>query len=354
MEISPLFPPAELTGFVNRILEELPINDHKGEQFFPNAFTGSDSWTTGLQSARDFTSEAEYRAWNTESSVGERPGLFRISGNIVPISRKIPLNEEMIRLLKNARTMGVPDIVRTQVFNDAEALIRMVRNRVERARWEVVDKATFTIGNPGGGTYPATEHGLQMQVDYLRDSGNRFAVATKWDQPSADPLSDELDLIQSAAGDGKDLAGGVMVASLATIIALCKNDAYRRAYASFREFDRLTPGQLNTVRIEWGLPSIVRMDAKSKRRLASNTDSNVAMADPKRAYFLPSNQVGQTLWGPSSYVGEDAIGMTGSNGGPIIFFAKTVDPLTYWTVIDAPVIPVLFQPNDTYSVQVLT
>jgi hypothetical protein len=353
MEITPLFPPAELTSFINRILEDQTINDHHGEEIFPNAFTGSDSWTTGLQSARDYTEEAEYRSWNTESSIGSRPGLFRITGNIVPMSRKLPLPEETIRLLKNAGTMGVPDIVRTKIYDDASTLIRQVRNRVERARWEVLDKATFTIGNPGGATYPATEHGLQMHVDYLRDSGNRFAVSTKWDQGGSDPLTDELNLMQAASDKGIDLAGGAMYASLSIITTLCLNSVYRNAYNSIRAQARLTPQQLNEVRQEWGLPRIVRMDAKGKRR-GTSADVTAAFLDPKRAVFVPANQVGQTLWGPSSYVGEDGIGLTGSNGGPVLFVGRTIDPLTYWTVIDAPVIPVLFQPNDTYSVLVLT
>jgi hypothetical protein len=243
--------------------------------------------------------------------------------------------------------------VRQQVFNDAERLARMVRNRVERARWEVIDSATFTIGNPGGVTYPATENGLQMRVDYARTAGNRYSVSVFWDAGSPTPLADELTLIQTAGDAGVDLAGGVMVASQAIINALAKSTDYRNAYNSFRAFAQLTPAQLNEVRNDWGLPRIVRLDAKSKRRTSAATDSVVSVADPKRAYFLPSNAVGQTLWGPSAYAGEAEV-QTGQNGGPIVFVMKTLDPLTYWTVIDAPVIPVLFQPNDTYSVKVLT
>ena len=351
--ISPLFPPAQLTRYVQRIIEDLPINEHLGEQFFPTQFTPNDNWTTGLQSNRDYTEEAEYRAWNTESTIGSRPGLMRISGNLVPISRKIPLHEDYIRLLKNASANQVPDIVVQQVFNDAARLARMVRNRIERARWEVIDLATFTIGNPGGATYPATENGLQMRVDYARTAGNRYSVSVFWDTGSPTPLADELTLIQTAGDAGVDLSGGVMVASQAIINALAKSTDYRNAYNSFRAFNQLTPAQLNEVRNDWGLPRIVRLDAKSKRRTSASTDSVVPVADPKRAYFLPANQVGQTLWGPSAYAGEPEV-QAGGNGGPVVFVMKTLDPLTYWTVIDAPVIPVLFQPNDTYSVKVLT
>lgn len=351
--ISPLFPPAQLTRYVQRILEELPINEHLGETFFPTQFTASDNWTTGLQSNRDYTEEAEYRAWNTESTIGSRPGLFRITGNLVPISRKLPLHEDYIRMLKNAGPNQVPDIVVQQVFNDAARLARMVRNRVERARWEVVDLATFTIGNPGGATYAATENGLQMRVDYTRAGGNRYSVGTFWDAGSPTPLADELTLIRNAADAGVDLAGGVMVASQAIINALALSSDYRNAYPSFRAAAILPLSQINEVRNVWGLPQIVRLDAKVKRRLGNNTDSVVPVADAKRAYFLPSTAVGQTLWGPSAYAGEPEV-QTGQNGGPIVFVMKTLDPLTYWTVIDAPVIPVLFQPDDTYSVKVLT
>lgn len=350
--ISPLFPPAELTRYAQRVLEDLPINDHYGETLFPNRFTPNDNWTTGLQTTRDYTEEAEYRTWNTESTTGSRPGLMRITGNLVPISRRLPLQEDYIRMLRNSRERGVPDEVRTQIFNDVDRLVRMVRNRIERARWEVVDLATFTIGNPGGVTYPATENNLQMRVDYARAVGNRFTVTTKWDA-GGDPLTDELALIQSASDAGINLSDGVMVASQAVITALCKNAVYRDAYDTIRARTRLTEGQLNEIRSDWGLPRIVRYDAKVKRR-GTSADVIVPMVDAKRAYFVPANEVGETLWGPSVYSGEPEAQGAGSQGGPVVFVMKTLDPLTYWTVIDAPAIPVLFQPNDTWSVGVLT
>jgi Phage major capsid protein E len=348
--IIPVIPPAELTAYARRVLEELPVNDHLGEQFFPNAFSGSDNWTTGIQTDRDWTEEAEYRAWNTESTIGSRPGLFRITGNVVPISRKIPLQEDMIRIMRNASANNVPEQVRTQIFNDVDRLIRMVRNRIERARWEVVDKATFTIGNPGGVTYAATEHGLQMQVDFLRAAGNRFAVATKWDA-AGDPLSDILAILQTARNAGQSI--GALVVSQAGITALCKNAIIRDLFPTIRSQTRLSEGQLGQLFSEWGLPPILRYDAQSKRRTLTG-DVVGPIVDAKRAYFLPANEFGQTLFGPSVYTGEPEVNGAGSNGGPVVFIMKTLDPLTYWTVVDAPVIPIMFQPNDTYSVQVLT
>lgn len=352
--ISPLFPPAELTAFANRILEDLPVNEHLGETLMPASFTANDNWTTGLQSNRDFTEEAEYRAWNTESTIGSRPGMFRITGNLVPVSRKLPLQEDYVRMLRGARERGVPDEVRTEIFNDVERLVRMLRNRVERARWEVLDLATFTIGNPGGVTYPAVENGLQMQVDYMRAGANRYSVGTFWDAVSPTILDDILSLVETASDAGVDIAGGAMVVSRSTMTTLLKDSGLRDLYDSVRPPGRLTATQLNSIFSDFGLPRIVGYDAKVKRRLANNTDSVVPIADPTRAYFVPSNNVGYTLYGPSAYSGEPEAQGAGQGGGPVVFVMKTLDPLTYWTVIDAPVIPVLFQPNDTYSVKVLT
>ncbi len=145
IEISPLFPPAVLTAFSNFILAELPIHQHLGQELFPALTTPTDDWTSGIQLNHDFDDEAEYRTWDTEMTVGSRPALFRVQGTVAPLSRKLPLLESHVRLLKTAGQRQIPPQVQAQVFNDVRRLTRTIQTGSERGRWEALDEATFTI-----------------------------------------------------------------------------------------------------------------------------------------------------------------------------------------------------------------
>ena len=347
--VDPIIPPAELTAFVNRILEDLPINSHIGENFLPTQVTPNDRWTTGLQSTRDYTGEADYRAWNTEPTFAERPGLMRITGNIVPLGQQMMLQEDMIRELKFSRERGVPDQVRTQIFNDAATLLRRVQNRLERARWEALDLASFTIGTPG--VAPYTENNLQMQVDFNRAAGNRYDVTTMWDVGGT-PIADEMALLEAAEDDGIEITRAVMPREV--IRTLLTHSDYRDLFQTVRVMDRLTFRDMNEIRRDFGLPTIIPMTASTKRRTAVGTETVVRLLE-KRIIYLPDTPVGSTMWGLSSYVGEPEVGATVANrGGPVVFVMRTLNPVAYYTVIDAVAIPVLFNPDDTWSVGVLT
>lgn len=360
--IDPIIPPAELTQFIHRSMEELPVNSHIGERFMPSQTTASDRWTTGITSTRDWTGEAEYRAWNTEPTFAERQGVMRVSGNIVPIGQQMLMQEDIIRDIKFNRERGISQTVIDAVFNDAATLLRKVQNRVERARWEALDLATFTIGTPGEPPY--TENNLQMKVDFDRDEGNRYDVPIFWDIDGSTPFLDELALMEIAEDKGIELDVSVMGNDV--IRTLLTHQDYRDMIPTLRVVTRLTVGDLNAIRAEHGLPVIVPMTAKTRRRTAPATTAKpedgyahgetVQRFFTGRVIYMPTqNQVGSTMWGLSSYVGESEVGNTvADTGGPIVFLMKTLNPVAYYTVIDAVVVPVLWQPDDVFSVGALT
>lgn len=351
IEISPLFPPATLTQYANRILQELPINDHLGDQLFPRLFTPTDDWSTGIQVNHDFDAEAEYRTWDTEMTVGSRPALFRITGNVAPLSRKIPLIESMIRLMKSAGERNIPQPVIQQVFSDTQRLTRTVQNRVERGRWEAMDLATFSIGDSALAAPFDMENGIQHQIDFLRDGGHRYAVTTLWDAGGT-PIDDEISLIETASDIGVTIDRAVMSRRVARILST--HSTYTSAFDSNREFSRLNLEQMNDVREKFGLPRITLYDAKSKRRVSGADVVQRFMPDNRVMYYSSGTTLGNTVWGRSSYVGESGIGAVGSEGGPVVFVSRSLDPLTYYTHIDAVAIPILANANDTYSVEVLS
>lgn len=351
--IADIVPPGELVAFVNRLQEELPINRQIGRQFFPTQFTPSDRWETTLQSARDWTGELEYRAWNTEPTFHERPGVMRIRGNIAPIGGQMMLQEDYIREFNRAGQRGVSQQLIDQVFNDAATLLRKAENRLERARWEALDLGTFTIG-ASDGLAPFTENGLVANVDFQRAAGNRFDVATKWDQGGSTPFTDELALVEGAQDAGIDLDTVIMPNDV--IRTLMNHQEYRDLFRTIRVVPRLTPGDFAAIRQDYGLPNIIPMTASGQRRTTpgGRTETVVRYLD-KRVIYLPSStQVGATMWGPSSYEGMPEIGSVAPQGGPVVFTMRSLAPPVIYTVLDAVAIPVLFNPNDTYSVGVLT
>ena len=351
IEISPLFPPAVLTQYANRILADLPINEHLGDRLFPRLFTPTDDWTTGIQLNHDFDDEAEYRTWDSEMTVGSRPALFRLTGTVAPLSRKLPLLESMIRVMKTAGERNVPDEVLSQVFADVRRLTKTVQNRIERGRWECLDLATFSIGDSGAAAPFDMENGIQHQIDFLRDGGHRYAVTTLWDA-GGDPIGDEIALMEAADDIGVTIDECVMSRRVARVLATHAD--YVAAFPTFREAPRLNLAQLNEVRAIHSLPRITLFDAKSKRRVAGADVNSRFLPDNRVIYYSSATTLGNTVWGRSAYVGEDGIGATGSEGGPVVFVSRSLDPLTYWTHIDAVAVPILANANDTYSVEVLS
>ncbi len=206
-------------------------------------------------------------------------------------------------------------------------------------------------GDPSAASPFDLENGIQHQIDFLRDASRRFNVGTFWDAGGADPIGDEIALMDLAEDAGINIDRCVMSRRIFRTLAL--NQQYRDVFPTFRTSPILSVEMVNEVRETYGLPTLVLFDAQSKRRVAG-ADTNARFLDDRRViYYSSQTTVGHTVWGRSSYVGEDGIGAVGSEGGPVVFVSRSLDPLTYWTHIDAVAVPVLANPDHTFSVGVL-
>jgi hypothetical protein len=77
-----------------------------------------------------------FRAYDASSDVGVRPGGARVSGELPPISRKIPVGEyERIRR-RNVDTQNAE--IRDAMLDDGVRLARQIEARLELARGEAL------------------------------------------------------------------------------------------------------------------------------------------------------------------------------------------------------------------------
>jgi hypothetical protein len=324
---------AELVGYVRG----LRFEDLRLDAVLP-AVNNPDPINYALHRA-DLTAVevGKYRSWDAPSTVGSRPGLTRIEGELAPISQSIRLGEyERLRqnALEGAANGGA---IAREIFNDARNMAYAVQARVELARGDLLTDGVVTVN----------ENGAQFTVDFGVPAGNLFTTGTAWATvASADPLTDILAGIEQYRTASKGALPGLAVTSRANIGYLLRNANIRAlAAASGITPSRLTNTELDAVLASFGVPPIVQYDTEV---VVGGSSTRVIPAD--KFILLPGNQAeaGITLFGVTAEAQElvSAGQLEIDNiAGITTVVEKTTNPVSIWTTGTAIALPVLRDPN---------
>jgi hypothetical protein len=175
--------PVELTGYVRAALADLQVNQFTLGRWLPNREV-RDLEYRFLNGGQGLIEAATFRTWDTESPIGSRPNVARMSGELPPISRKIRLGEyERMRLAGGVAAGDANDEIRNQVYNDGERLTRSIAARLELARGEAL----------WSGKVELNENGVVATINFGRAAGHTVTAGVLWsDHTNADPLTDLL------------------------------------------------------------------------------------------------------------------------------------------------------------------
>ncbi len=174
-----LIDPVELSEFARIAADDFDAQAQSLTRFLPNRQVNDImySYDKGLDVLVD---EAQYRAFDAESQIGRRPSGSTIRGQILPISRKIPLSEYAQLRLRNASN---DELVR-QHFDDAARLARGIAARALRARGQLLETGKVTIN----------ENNVVTEYDAGRDTDHTITtlgVNDRWSAyTTADPIGD--------------------------------------------------------------------------------------------------------------------------------------------------------------------
>lgn len=335
--------PAELTGYTREALANLPRNQFALAQWLPNRQV-DDLEYRFTRGGEGLLEAASYRAFDAEAQVGSRPGLTRVRGELPPISRKIRLGE-YDRLKQRKLEMKIGD----QLFTDAVRMMRSIAARIELARGSALSNGTLVFN----------ENGVIATVDFGRDAGNTVTAGTVWSNPAALILADLLTWRSTyiTINDGEE--PGAILTSEQVIAAMLRNAEIRALAATMAGTPSIVSREtLNQVLRAHGLPPIYEYNAQVR---VGGTATRVIPSD--RLLYLPAptdpnnedgTMLGATPWGTTAEALSTDYDIDEEEAPGIVAGAyETKDPVAIWTKASAISVPVLANPNLSFSADVL-
>lgn len=336
--------PAEITGYARAALQDLEINRFTLSRWLPHRVI-DDLQFRFTAGGEGLTEAATYRAFDTESPIAGRPGVTRVTGELPPISRKIRLGE--YDRLRDARASD--DRIRAALLDDGARMARAVAARLEMARGEALNTGALTLA----------ENGVQATVTFGRAGGHSVTAAVLWSTiATAKPVSDLLSWKQTYI-DANGEPPGALVTSTQVLSYLLQSAEVRGLLAA----NGVTPSVasatgLNTVLQAYALPPIYPYDVRVS---VAGTPTRVIPANkvlllpaPVDSNSVDGTDLGAVLLGTTAEAMELGYGLAAGVDQPglVTGVYSTQDPVALWTKAAAIGLPVLANPNLSFSATV--
>ncbi|MEV6684453.1 major capsid protein [Streptomyces sp. NPDC051130] len=332
--------PAELTGYAREALRDREENQFSLNRWLPNA-TINDLTFRFNRGGGGLVEAAVFRAYDAESDIGSRAGGARVSGELPPLSRKMPVGEyEQIRM-RAVDTQASE--IRDAMEADAVKLVSAIAARMELARGQALFTGAVTIA----------ENGVQAGVDFGRASAHSVTAATVWSDTENAAVYDELQAWLDVYNTTNGTLPAYTLMSRKIYNYLRRNKQLRELAFSGASTSPtvLTRDALNAVLGDFDIPPVVIYDAKVS---VGGTATRVTPED--KIAFLPEQgeAAGKTLWGVPVEANDPRYGLQGDGAGVAVGAYKSEDPQTVWTRATAIALPVVAAPDLTFVADVLT
>lgn len=330
--------PALLTRYIREFDNEVLRNERLLETWLPAVENQTLEWKAPRNSRKD-VDVALYRAFDTPPRMTGRQGVASIRGELMPLSRQIPLGEEeMLRLRALLQGGGLTgpngDFVRA-IFNDAELMIRAVQMRLELARGQVLTTGKFTLA----------ENGLFLEADFGMKSSHKPVAAASWALAATDILSDLLAWTQLYVDDN-----GFMPATFLTarkVLGYMYNNTSLKNAAGF---GGSVPARLNNEMIDAvlaanGLPPITLYDTTAR---VEGVQTRI-IPDDKFLLMPPTDEpLGETQYGVTAEaikLAEKGLIVASEMPGIVAVGLENENPVQTFTLGTAIAVPVLPNPD---------
>ncbi|MYR43059.1 major capsid protein [Streptomyces sp. SID5910] len=331
--------PAELTGYAREALRFREENALNLNRWLPNE-TINDLTFRFNRGGGGLTEAANFRAFDAESDIATRSGGARVSGELPPISRKMPVGEyEQIRM-RNVDTQNAE--IRDAMESDSVKLVAQIAARLELARGQALFNGSVTLN----------ENGVQASVDFGRSAAHSVAPTTAWTSTETATAYDDLQAWLEVYNDTNGGLPAYTLMSRKIYNQLRKNKQIRElAFAGSASAPGvLTREGLNAVLGQYDIPPIEIYDAKVS---VGGVATRVTPED--KLLFLPEqgDAAGKTLWGVPVEANDPRYGLAGDAAGIAVGGYKSEDPQTVWTRATAIALPVVAAPDLTFVADVL-
>lgn len=338
-------PAAQLTEMARLLLadEDYPRNQVSLRRWFPDQFNPTIRYRFNTGTTRTYTAAAPFRAWDTPSPIGTRPGRGRVEGELAPISMQFTLRE-LDLAEQNAMANASPEfaeLIRSDVYADIETGIRALQNRVELGIRDFLVSGSLTIA----------ERGVVQTIDPERNAANDDTVGVGWDVPaSAVPFTNERAAMTVMKGYGFGPSDLVAIMNETTWLGWLAIDDVREAYDSTRVLPFLNDDQGRQVRREQRLPDAVVID----RTIVPYGGSAEQLIPDWKVIYVPANQVvGSTQWGQPVMASDPRLQIERDDRpGPLAYMTSSDEPYGIQTHVQGITVPVMEDPDSTFALDV--
>ena len=279
---------------------------------------------------------ASVHAFDTEAEIASRVAS-RSAQELAFINRKIQLKEKDLIALRNPRTAEEQRFLEQEVYNDVYSMVSSVNARVEKMRMEVLSDGKVTLD----------ENGLDLVVDYGVPDDHKATV------DFALPSTDVIGLLTdwSAALDTPPTR---ILTSTKVRNAILKNAGIK---AYFKDAGLLpTPGALNQIMEQFGLPTIATYDAKYYKEDANGKLIKERYFPEHKLVMFGSENPGESIFGVTP---EESRLLSGGSKdysvGNVIamVYESNLDPVGTWTKAAGTALPSFPEADNVFQATVL-
>ncbi|MGA5637753.1 major capsid protein [Streptomyces cinereoruber] len=314
---------------------------------FPALKLQSTMWE--IRDSGRYVNAAKFRAYDASAPLATREAWETTrKGGLPVISQKLTVSEQEIILDEMQRGADAERLV-TNLYNDTERHAEATKGRIELAAADVLLDGKLTVN----------ENNFITEVDFGVPAENLPTAAKVWSDPTSDPIRDELAWLQYLEDIGSPFPEFALT-SRRVVNTWASNNAYRAAFynavnPATTPTSSLTPSQVNSVRIEYGLPPFriykgqVRVDGAWIKPIP----------DDRYIYVPPQRQKWANVqWGLNA---DSIVLSSGKNPeiekeeAPGIIITRDVDsdPIRIWTKVNASAMPVMHDPRAHLVAKVL-
>ncbi|MFE4305680.1 major capsid protein [Streptomyces sp. NPDC056891] len=314
---------------------------------FPALKLQSTMWE--IKDSGRYVNAAKFRAYDASAPLATREAWETTrKGGLPVISQKLTVSEQEIILDEMQRGADAERLV-NNLYSDTERHAEATKGRIELAAADVLLDGKLTVN----------ENNYITEVDFGVPAENTPTAPKVWSDPTSDPIRDELAWLQYLEDIGSPEPEFALT-SRRVINTWASNAAYRAAYynsvnPSNTPTSSLTPSQVNSVRVEYGLPPVriykgqVRVDGAWIKPIP----------DDRYIYVPPQRQKWANVqWGLNA---DSIVLSSGKNPeiekeeAPGIVITRDVDsdPIRIWTKVNASAMPVMHDPRAHLVAKVL-
>jgi len=264
-----------------------------GNVLFPAKDVSSLTWKAVI-GANNLPVAAKVVAFNQEASIHSREGLATQSGGIVPIKRKISLDEETMFKLYNPRpnTSEFDDAI-ADIYNDTEKMIVSLETKIEVLRWQGVTTGRIMPDEDGiiQEVLYGFNPGLQSQILAGGALWSAFATAT--------PITDIQNWVTSVVNRGCPRPRRAVTSNAVVANLLQCAQVGTMVYGVAGAGQTVILDQVNALLRRMDLPTIVTYDDQYRTQNEAGAYTTLRYLPANLFILLPGEKLGDQLYAPT-------------------------------------------------------